>query len=152
PPAAVPTAQLAARAHPRIYLTPARLARAAARDTASDPAAVRYYSSTLGIGYFLNALNQNPDPTSAGFASLVDNPEGYLPALGLCYQLKRTSDPTTAGRCSGAARSMLIKLAHDYDTGVRSFARDSGYDIRFGLRNLVLGYDWLYDLLSADDR
>jgi hypothetical protein len=34
----------------------------------------------------------------------------------------------------------------------RNFGHDSGYDIRFGLRDLMLAYDWIYDSLTADER
>jgi hypothetical protein len=139
-------------AHPRIWLTPARLANIRARDPVSDPAAARFFSHQDGVDYFLDALAQNPAVLSASFANAVYDPESYIPALALCYQLARGSNATRASLCASATKTLSLHIAQDYDTGVRSYARDSGYDIRFGLLELMLAYDWIYDELSDSDR
>ncbi len=135
--------------HPRIWLTPARLARARARDAARDPAAQRFGDA---IDYFLRALDQNPDVLSAAFANAVYDPESYIPALALCAQVARGADDARAARCSASARTLALHVAREYDSGRRSYGRDTGYDIRFGLQQLMLTLDWLFDDLAADER
>ena len=151
PPPARTAAQIGALGHPRIYLTPARLAQIAAKP-ASDLTAQRFWSNTTGVGYFLDALNTNPDPTSTAFANQVYDPDGYIPALALCYQLKKNTDTATATKCAGAAKTLTLRMANDYASGARDFGRDSGYDIRFDLRDMMLAYDWMYDQFSPTDR
>ncbi len=149
-PAAVAASDLAELTHPRLYLTPERLAAAKARSN-DDPAAKRFWGQN-GIGAFLDALKVSPDPEAKEFVHYIWDPEDYIPALSLCYQLKKDTDPTTAAMCADAAKRMTLKMAADYASGVRSFARDTGYDIRFGLRNLMLSYDWLYTQYSPTER
>jgi hypothetical protein len=151
-PAAPPTECQVPAAHPRIWLTPARLANIRARDPVSDPAAARFFSHRDGVDYFLDALAQNPDVLSVSFANAVYEPESYIPALALCYQLARGSNAKRASLCASATKTLSLHIAQEYDTGVRSFARDSGYDIRFGLLELMLAYDWIYDELSESNR
>lgn len=150
PPTPVSLGALTAIAHPRIYLTPQRIIAMQAR-TASDPFAERFWGQS-GIGWFLDALKVSPDPEDPGFVHYVWDPEDYVPALALCYQLKKDSDPTTAQTCASAAKRMTLKMAADYANGTRSFARDTGYDIRFGLRDLMLSYDWLYSQYTSAER
>jgi hypothetical protein len=148
PPAAVSTAAIAAMPHPRIYLTASRLASIRARG-AGDPARMRYEAA---LQNFLDALTEFPDVTSTQFSDRVYDPESYIPLLALTYQLKKTSDPATAARAAGAAHTLTMQIANAYDSGQRSFGRDTGYDIRFGLRNLMLAYDWMYDQFTPAER
>ncbi len=143
-----PKIPLAARAHPRIYLTSARLAAMRARD-ASDLALQRYNAA---VQSFLSALDAIPDVTSPQFNDRLYDPEDYIPLLALTYQLRKSSDPTTAMRLANAAHTLAIRIANDYDTGVRNFGRDTGYDIRFQLRDLMLAYDWMYDQFTPEER
>jgi hypothetical protein len=141
PPDPLTSCQVTAVAHPRVWLTPARLAAAAARG-GSDLAAQRFQA---GVDYFLAADTPGTDVNSTAFSDQVYDPESYIPALGLCYQLAKTSDATRATQCAQAARDLAVKIATDYDTGVRDFGRDTGYDIRFGLMQIMIAYDWIYD-------
>jgi len=134
--------------HPRIYLGAGRLAAAAGR-SADDVARQRFEAA---LNRFLAVLADIPDVTSAEFENQIYDPEDYIPLLGLAYQLHKDDDSTIAPRAAGAARSLTLRIASDYDTGVRNFGRDTGYDIRFGLRNLMLAYDWLYDEFSPSER
>lgn len=148
PPAPVTAAAVAAISRPRIYLTPARLATIRARP-ASDVAAQRFNAT---VQTFLNALEAIPDVTSPQFESRVYDPEDYIPLLALTYHLRKSSDPATANRAAGAAHTLAVRMATEYDNGTRTFARDTGYDIRYGLRNLMLAYDWMYDQFTAAER
>src|SRR5262249_54481131 len=82
------------------------------------------------------------------FDGLVYAPHEYIPALALCYQISKVNDPARSQKCGAAAKAMAMKMASDYNSGVLSFARDSGYDIRFGLMELMIVFDWVYDQLS----
>jgi hypothetical protein len=147
-PQPVATSAIAAMPHPRIYLTASRMALIRARGT-NDIARQRYAAA---VKLFLDALAQFPDVTSPEFEDAVYDPESYIPLLALAYQLHRVDDPTTASRAAGAAHTLTMRIANEYDTGVREFGRDTGYDIRFGLRNLMLAYDWMYDQFTPAER
>jgi hypothetical protein len=139
PPPPVPTATIAAMPHPRIYL-PTRLANARGRN---DIASQRFNAT---VSTFLDALNEIPDVTSTEFSNRIYDPENYIPFLGLQNQI--ASNPKLAQ----AGHALAMRIATDYDTGVRDFGRDTGYDIRFQLRDLMLAYDWLYDTFTPAER
>jgi hypothetical protein len=151
PPAPVATTTIAGRAHPRFLLTADRLAHAQAKLAAKDTQATRY---TNVLNRFLKALATNPDPTSSAFGNAIYNPSAYIPMLGVCYQLNKTSDPATAKKCSDAARALALQIANDYNgpDAATKFARDTGYDIRDGEPMMLLALDWIHDALSDADR
>ena len=134
-PQPVATSTIAAIPHPRIYLTATRMAAIRARPT-TDIARQRYEA----------ALQQFFDTSD------VYDPESYIPMLALAYQLHRSDNPELATRAANAAHTLTMQIANDYSSGVRSFGRDSGYDIRYGLRNLMLAYDWMYDQFTPSER
>ena len=146
PPIAIGT--LAAAPHPRVYLTPSRLSIIRGRP-ADDIARQRFESA---LQAFLAALAEFPDVTSPEFEDRVYDPESYIPLLALAYHLRKGDDPATANEAAGAAHTLTMRIANAYQTGERDFGRDTGYDIRFGLRNLMLAYDWMYDRFSASER
>src|SRR5437870_696730 len=139
PPAPIATATIAAMRHPRIYL-PTRLA---AIRTRNDIASQRFNAA---VGSFRSALAAIPDVTSPQFSDRIYDPEDYIPLLGLQNQL--AGDPSLAQ----AGHTLAMRIPNDYDTGVRDFGRDTGYDIRFQLRDLMLAYDWLYDTFTPAER
>ncbi|HEY8132474.1 MAG TPA: hypothetical protein VII12_11350 [Thermoanaerobaculia bacterium] len=140
PPAPISTATVAAMPHPRIYLTAARMAAIRARN---DIASQRFNGA---VESFRNALRDFPDVTSPQFEDRIYDPEDYIPLLGLQNQL--SADASLAQ----AAHTLAMRIANDYDTGKRDFGRDTGYDIRFQLRDLMLAYDWLYDSFTPAER
>jgi hypothetical protein len=140
PPAAVATSTIAAMPHPRIYLTAARMAAMRARN---DIASQRFNNAVTS---FRNALAAIPDVTSTPFSDRIYDPEDYIPLLGLQNQLA-----AEAGLAQ-AAHTLAMGIANDYDTGKRDFGRDTGYDIRFQLRDLMLAYDWLYNAFTPAER
>ncbi|PYQ56895.1 MAG: hypothetical protein DMF58_19650 [Acidobacteria bacterium] len=139
PPAPVPTSTIAAMPHPRIYL-PSRIAATRSR---SDVASQRFGAAVTA---FRNALTEFPDVTSAQFEDRIYDPEDYIPLLGLQNQLAPDAN------LAQAAHTLAMRIANDYDTGKRDFGRDTGYDIRFQLRDLMLAYDWLYSTFTPDER
>lgn len=150
-PEPAPTARFAGSAHPRLWLTPERLANARAKVAANDHQAQNYKAA---LKRFLDQYEVNPDPNSAAFNDRVYLPSAYMWALGLCYQLNKQSDPTTAMKCADAGRLMAVKIANDYNGADQAtkFSRDTGYDIRLGHMRLVAAYDWLYDRFSPEER
>lgn len=148
PPAPVSTSTIAAMPHPRVYLTSARMAAIRARP-ATDLPRVRYEAA---LRRFFDALAVVPDVTSPAFESEIYDPESYIPLLALTYHLRRSDDPATAMKAANAAHTLTMRIATAYDTGTRNFGRDTGYDIRFGLRNLMLAYDWMYDQFTPGER
>jgi len=139
PPAPVATSTIAAMPHPRIYL-PGRLAAIRARN---DIASQRFNAVVTN---FRNALSEFPDVTSPQFENRIYDPEDHIPLLGLQTQIA----PDAA--LTAALHTLAMRIANDYDTGKRDFGRDTGYDIRFQLRDLMLAYDWAYNAFSASER
>ena len=158
PPPPLAPCQITA-AHPRIWLTPERLAVAQQRPM-TDPAAKRFWSATDGVQYFLNALKTSPDPTQCSFGNAAYDPISYIPALALCYQLDKTSDNATAMKCAGAAKALALDLLTKYENNgmacdgtALTFDRDDGYDIRFSLMYLMIAYRLaVRSVCSGDDR
>jgi hypothetical protein len=139
PPPPVPTATIAAMPHPRIYLR-SRLQAIRGRN---DIASQRFNETVTN---FSNALNDVPNVLSAEFESRIYDSEDYIPLLGLQSQIAPNAKLAQAGH------DLAMRIANDYDTGKRDFGRDTGYDIRFGLRDLMLAFDWLHDTFTADER
>lgn len=147
-PAHVATSTIGAISHPRIYLTSARMAAIQARGT-GDIARQRYEAQ---LQNFLDALHDIPDVLSPEFENRIYSSEDYVPLLGLAYQLNKVTNPSKAATCADAARKLVMRIADEYTNGTRQFSRDSGYDIRFALREMMLGYDWLYDTFTPAQR
>jgi hypothetical protein len=157
PPPAVQACQFSAAPHPRLWITPARLARAKARDRVADPAAARFWGSA-GLQSFLANDPPGTDVTDCSFDSAVYDKYGYIPALALCHLLDAGVDDATAGACAAAAQTLALDLLTKYENGgtacdgtTLTFDHDSGYDIRFNLLYLMLAYDWLHDLFAPSD-
>ncbi len=148
PPRPVTTCDFTGVPRPRLWLTPDRLARARSRSPA-DPPAARFWAA---VDRFVDALAVAPDPTSTAFESLVPEPEGYVPALALCYQLSRGTDDPTASACAEAAIALTDRIARDYTSGARRFGDGGGSAIRSALVSLLLAYDWLHDRLAPAQR
>lgn len=140
PPPPVATATIAAIPHPRIYLTPARMTAIRAHN---DVASQRFNAA---VSAFRDALTAFPDVTSTNFSDRIYDPEDYIPLLALQNQISPDANLVNA------AHTLAMRIANDYDTGVRDFGRDTGYDIRFQLRDLMLAYDWMYSSFTPAER
>jgi hypothetical protein len=151
PPKPIATSDIAGFAHPRVILTAKRLENATAKLAANDTQAQRF---TKQLNRFLSALDKNPDPTSSAFEDAIYNPAGFMPMLGVCYQLYKSSDAAKAKKCGDAARALAVKIANDYNgsDATQKFGRDTGYDLRDQELWMLLALDWIHDVLSADDR
>lgn len=77
--------------------------------------------------------------------------ESYYPALlnlGLCYQIGKglaPADPDTAAWAQKGAE-VLAQMA-----AFTNYAADHGYGIRYFATGMAVGYDWLYDHLTATE-
>jgi hypothetical protein len=148
PPTPVAASTIAAMPHPRIYLSPARLATIQARPS-TDFARQRYEA---GLNFFLAGLQEFPDVLSVEFEDQVYNPEGYIPTLALAYQLHKVDDPAMAAMAAGAAHTLTTNMAMGYANGLRNFDGDDGYNIRYDLAEMMLAYDWMYDQFTPAER
>jgi uncharacterized cupredoxin-like copper-binding protein len=137
--------------HPRIWLTPASLGTLRQRATQNDAAWIRLRNQadhlvTLPILY----------PDQAPASNTINGGYQYISylepatALSLAYQVARTVDPTRAAAYAAKARELLLKLSDPVRHGNPLI--DSGYSIRAYVPALAIGYDWLYETLSASDR
>jgi hypothetical protein len=154
PPAYKTAAQLGATAHPRFWLTPARLATTTGHLQANDVPGQHYKAA---VDYFLNALAIQPNVNDPAFENLVYDHESYIPDLALCYKVHSQaiagiSNPARAASCAAAAKTMVQRIATEYNNGTRSYAADSGYYIRFPLMYLMVAYDWMNDQFSLADK
>lgn len=150
-PAPVASSQIAAMAHPRIWLTPQRLTMMRGRNRTTDPMAKRFWDSSIGVGRFIAEYKINQDPYSNAFQNAVYNPEGYIPGLALCYQIDLNSDPTQAQQCATAAHTMVMRITTEYLNGTRNFGRDTDYDMRDAFAFVALAYDWMHDQFTSNE-
>ncbi len=140
-----------AGAHPRIILTAGILDGLTTRARAGDPAWVALRDSC-------DALAVLPvwPPTGGSGSPRID--EGYqgsgyfdpLADLALCYRVAKLADPNRAAAYGTKGADILDKMSAPSTSP--NPLRDSGYGIRFYGVGMALGYDWLYEALSASVR
>ncbi len=154
-PAAVGPAITAA--HPRMILDAATLAtlrQRAAANTAEWQALKATCDSYIGGTVEYPTGNAYPDKPNLGSGY---QGEDYLPALlaeAMCYQVLRSTNATLAAIYGAKAVDILVKMSSPFGSGGQGTdpCTDSGYGIRFYGVGFGLGYDWLYELLSASQR
>jgi len=103
-------------------------------------------------------------PTGAPYPNLPNLGQGYqgdvyFPALlnsALCYQALKSSNATAAEKYGAKGVDILMKMATPFTTGGGNQGQDPMYDDGYGIRfygvGYGLGYDWLYELLTPDQR
>ena len=157
PPEAAATAATTAAigAHPRIFLEPSTLSRLRARARRGDPAwralhgrCDEYRADTVE---WPDGDNYPPDGgIGAGYQG-----DGYYPALldaGLCYQVALGIDPARAARYGEVGAAVLEHMSAPNGPHAPNTLRDSGYGVRFYASGMSIGYDWLYQALSPEER
>ncbi len=146
----------AVTAHPRVLLDTATLSSLHQRAQGNDPAWVALQQKC--DDYLLGHVewpdgNPVPDPNSVG--------EGYLPGedyftavanLGLCFRVAQLIDPTRAQQYGDKGVDVLVHMSAPEGAHAPPPLRDKGFGIRFYGLGLALGFDWLYDAMSADQR
>jgi hypothetical protein len=102
--------------------------------------------------------DQGADTTSDRIAAGYQG-EDYFTAVvsfGLCAQVARqagrTSDPRRAAAWAKKGAEVLVKMSAPEPPHAPNPLHDDGYGIRFYGIGMAVGYDWLYEALSADER
>jgi hypothetical protein len=111
--------------HPRIWLTPAILARLRAQAANNSP---RWQVLKA-------ACDQDLASPPAGDLSLINH--------ALAYQV--TGNPAYADRVIAIMQRFVAR-------GMPAITRDSGYDCRITLPAMAVGYDWCYDRMTSEQR
>ena len=146
-------------AHPRLILDAATLA-ALRKNAAANTAQWQSLKATCDsfIGGAVNFPTETAYPNLPNLGSGYQG-ESYLPALlaeGMCYQVLKSGDPTAAAPYGAKAVDILMKMSTPYSTASGNQGwnpcTDSGYGIRFYGVGYGLGYDWVYELLTAAQR
>ena len=117
--------QTVSSAHPRFWLTPARLAKLknfAGRNT-------RRWQNVKTAADKALTLSGSID-------------YAYIPVLGIAYQV--TGDTRYANRAITALMSEAVST--------NTLTTDSYYNFRFGIPNISAGYDWCYDQMTTAQR
>ncbi len=138
-------------AHPRVWITPARVAQLAQRAAANDPAWITLRNA---CEQWAAMPVRWPDESPAtgyihGGYQYFDYMRPVV-ELALGYQVTKDFEPQRAVRYATKAREILIKMSDPVRHGRES--TDSGWSIRAYVPALALGYDWLYETLSDSDR
>lgn len=144
--------------HPRLVLDAATLTELRARAAANTPQwqELKAYCDSF-IGGSVNPPDGNAyaDAPNIGQGYQGSNYWSAVLAEGLCYQTLKASDPTGAAKYGDKARAILLAMSTPY-TGAGSHGQDpctdAGYGTRFYGVGMGLGYDWVYDRLSASDK
>lgn len=140
---------------PRLILDSAKLSSLRQRAQAGDPewAALRAKCEN-----YLNGVVRWPDGVESSGNDIGEGYQGqtYLPAvanLGLCYRIAQTVDPSRAPLYGAKGVDVLTHMsAPDGDPNSPNVLKDDVFGIRFYGVGLSLGYDWLYDAMSASDK
>lgn len=115
-------------AHPRVWMTPERVAHLQAQATAGTTRWLRVRSIA--------------DAQVARGTAFTSGDEAMVPSLCLSYLATRDV------RYAQRAGSILTQYAVESN----DLKRDSGYDFRFNLPLVSMGLDWCYDGLSTAQR
>lgn len=137
--------------HPRLLLDDATLTRMRA-EVANNTALWKAFSDFFDdyFGGKSNPVDGNDYPDKPDVGEGYQGAAYYAMLLGcaLGYQVLRTSDPARAAQFGAEAVDTLMAMA-----GASSaINRDSNYGVRFFGAGLGIGYDWLYDLLTPEQR
>ena len=142
--------------HPRLILNPATLTTLRQR-AGSNTSEWKLLKATCD-SYIGGTVEY---PTGTAYPDLPNLGSGYqgssyLPALlaeSMCYQVLKSSDAAAAKPYGAKAVDILMKMSTAYP-GSNGWdpCTDEGYGIRFYGVGYGLGYDWVYDLLTSDQR
>ena len=146
-------------AHPRLLLDAATLTALRQRAAAATPEWQRLKTQCdTYLGGTINAPRQEAYPNrpnlGAGYQGDVYFAE--LMNQAMCYQALKVAQPKAASRYGAKAVKLLMSMSTPYAdaTGNQGWnpCNDDGYGIRFYGVGFGLGYDWLYELLTPDQR
>lgn len=138
--------------HPRLLLTPQRLAKMQAEYQANSKVwqdvLATADSMTGGVVNYPNQA-QYPDSPDIGSGYQGENYLYYMLSTAAVYLTLKDLDPTRAAPYLQKGIDILMKAAEPYPGN----GQDPFYDYGYGIRNygpiFGLGYDWFYDALTA---
>ena len=140
--------------HPRIFLDAPTLATLRSRVAANTPqwkALKATCDSLVGGTVFPPGGNEYPDLPNVGEGYQGSSYMDALMPVGLCYNILKPTDPTSAAKY-GAKGIAILQAMSDPSAqnpgGVSIYVRDDGYGIRFYGTMMAIGYDWFHDLLT----
>ena len=146
------------KAHPRLFLTPETLTTLQKRAKEGRPEwkalKARCDQNLLASVQWLDA---DAYPSGGGIGAGYQG-DGYrvgVENLGLCYQVARSVDPARARLYGRKGAEVLSRMSVPADaTNPRAPVplHDSGYGIRNYGVGMAIGYDWLYDVLTVEER
>jgi len=154
----VPTvsAHAATAAHPRVILDAAKLGSLQQRARAND---ATWVALRQQCDNYLQGHVEWPDGTDYPDANSIGEGyqgDGYFTAIanvGLCYRIANAVDPARATQYGAKGVDVLLHMsAPAGDPHATPPLRDSGYGIRFYGVGMALGFDWLYEAMSATNR
>ena len=145
--------------HPRLVLDAPTLATLHARMAANTPQWQQlktYCDSFIGGTVNLPDANGYPDPPNIGQGYQGSSYWSAVLAEGLCYQTLLASNPSAAAPYGAKARDVLMAMSTPYSAVAGNHGQnpctDDGYGTRFFGVGMGIGYDWVFQLLSASDR
>jgi hypothetical protein len=140
--------------HPRIIFDSNTMATLRARAGANTPqwAALKSVcDSMIGGTVEFPDGNAYPDLPSVGEGYQGSSYWDAMAPLGICYQVLKTADPTTAAKYGAKGVAILAAMSdpnHQVISGTPVYVRDDGYGIRFYGTTMAVGYDWFHELLT----
>ena len=140
--------------HPRIILdsnTLATLRARAAAKTAQWTALKQVCDSMVGGTVEFPDGNAYPDLPSVGEGYQGSSYWDAMAPLGICYQVLKSTDPTTASKYGAKGVAILAAMSdpnHQVVDGTQIYVRDDGYGIRFYGATMAVGYDWFHELMT----
>jgi hypothetical protein len=138
-----------ANGHPRLLLGPRLLEtlRRRARDKRPEWQALAARCDALATAT-IEWPDGNDYPKDPGIGEGYQG-DGYFDALvslGLCYQVTRSKGHAAKGV------DLLVKMSEPSGSHAVDPLRDAGFGIRFFVVGMALGFDWLYDALTAEQK
>lgn len=140
--------------HPRLILDDAMLVALRQRATSANPqwTALKARCDAY-IGGQVEYPSGNPYPDLPNLGQGYQGSD-YVPALldeGMCYQVLKTTNASAAAAYGAKAVDILLKMSASGSQG-QPPCTDSSYGIRFYGVGMGLGYDWVRELMTADQR
>ena len=140
--------------HPRIILDSNTLATLRTRAAANTPqwsALKRVCDSMVGGTVEFPDGNAYPNLPGVGEGYQGSSYWDAMVPLGICYQVLKATDPTTAAKYGAKGAAILAAMSdpnHQVVGGTPVYVRDDGYGIRFYGTTMAIGYDWFHELIT----